>query len=287
MERAKIKVVELRREGLSGAPHGMPSLSGWLFLSAGTLYGGAALISLWVLITRRKQVVAWIPRIVLLGMILHLAAFVARTLGYEAPWSLSSREILFLLAFAGISAYLLAHFRYRLEVMGIIILPLVVALMAVSLLMPEEQGAMARQWQISLRAVHVVPAVLGVAFLFITFTTSLIYLIQERGLKEHRPRRFALALPSLERCDRLSYISLGWGFAFLTFVVVTGALTTKYTQGDLSWMMRERFSLLAWALFAVVIYDRIFGRRWRGKLSAYLSIIGFVAIIMRMVGMGT
>lgn len=265
----------------------MSASSGWLFLAAGALYGAAVLISLWVLLTRRREAVGWIPRVALVGLVLHFAGLVTRSLRGDGLLSLSLREILFLLAFAGISVYLLAHFRYRLEVMGIIILPLVVALMAITVIIPEQYEGMGETWRLSLRAAHVVPAVLGVAFLFVTFTTSLIYLVQERGLKEHRPFRFFFKLPSLERCDRLSYISLGWGFAFLTLVVATGVLTNAYTRGDFSWVMRERFSLLAWVLFAFVIYDRVFAGRWRGRLSAYLSIIGFIAIIMRMVGVGS
>lgn len=265
----------------------MASASGWLFLAAGLLYGGAFVVSLSVLISRRREVVHWIPRTALVGLVFHFAGLVARSASGSGILDLSVREILFLLAFAGISVYLLAHFRYRLEVMGIIILPLVVALMAVTILIPEQHTELEETWRLSLRAIHVIPALLGVAFLFITFTTSLIYLIQERGLKEHRPFRFFMALPSLERCDRLSYISLGWGFAFLTLVVATGVLTNQYTRGDLTWVFRERFSLIAWVLFAIVIYDRVFAGRWRGRLSAYLSIIGFIAIIMRMAGVGS
>src|SRR5262249_6364691 len=141
-------------------------------------------------------------------------------------------------------------------------------------------------WKMSLRAVHVIPAVLGVGFLFLTFGTSIVYLIQEKGLKSHRPARFSIALPSLERCDRLGYISLGWGLAFLTLVVFTGAVTTRYTRGGFSWIAREKWALLAWVIFAVVIYDRVFAGRWRGRFSAYLSIIGFIAIILRMIGIG-
>ena len=256
----------------------MPDLSGWLFIAAGTLYGVAVLVSLWVLVSKRREAVAWIPRAAIVGLVLHFSGLMARTFGREGVLGLTLREILFLVAFAGISVYLLAHFRYRLEVMGIIILPLVVALMSISVFVPDVPTQLSGRWQISLRVLHIVPAVLAVAFLFVTFATSLIYLVQEHGLKEHKPLRFSLSLPSLERC---------WGFAFLTLVVATGVITNHYTHRDFSWIPRETLSLLAWGLFAIVIYDRVFAGRWRGRLSAYLSIIGFVAIIMRMMGVGS
>ncbi len=263
----------------------MPHSSGWFFIGAAVLYAAGVAVSVWVLCLRRRDSAPWIPRVAAAGLVLHFAGLVARLMEAGGGLGLTLREILFLLAFAGISVYLLAHFRYRLEVMGIIILPLIVALMAVTLFIPEEESRITEGWKLSLRAVHVVPAVVGVAFLFLTFATSVVYLIQEKGLKSHRPFHL-VALPSLERCDRISYVSLGWGFAFLTLVVVTGALTNRYLQGGYSWILREKWSLLAWVLFAFVIYDRVFAGRWRGRLSAYLSIIGFVAIIMRMLGVG-
>lgn len=265
----------------------MLHISGLFYLTAALLYLVATAISAVSLIVRKTGTTGWIPRTVLAGLLLHLSGLVAR--GFEEGGfpAASLREVLFLLAFAGISVYLVANFRYRLEVMGIIILPLVVALMAITMLIPDEPSQVTAGWRMSLRAVHIVPAILGVSFLFLTFATSIVYLIQERGLKSHRPLKLFSALPSLERCDRISYLSLGWGFAFLTIVVVTGALTNRYMNGDLSWVLRERWALLAWALFAIVIYDRVFAGRWRGRLSAYLSIIGFLAIIMRMVGIGS
>lgn len=265
----------------------MPIVSTWIFGGAAIMYAAAMATSLWALARRNSRAVAWIPRITAVGLVFHFAGLVKAALERNGLLDLSLREILFLLAFAAISVYLLAHFKFRLEVMGVIILPLIVALMAVTLLVPDEGSEATQAWQISLRAVHVIPAVLGVAFLFVTFTTSIIYLVQERGLKEHKPFKSIISLPSLERCDRLNYLSLGWGFSFLTLVVITGALTNRYTHGDLSWIFREKYSLMAWLLFAVVIYDRVFAGRWRGRLSSYLSIIGFVAIILRMVGIGT
>ena len=264
----------------------MHHASGWFFLTTGFLYTVAMLLSVWVLASRRREGVAWIPRLAIVGLVLHFIALVALTIEQGGVPDLSVKDILLLLAFAAISVYLLAHFKFRLEVMGIIILPLVVALMTVTAFIPDEPARVTEGWKMSLRAVHVVPAVFGVGFLFLTFGTSIVYLIQEKGLKTHRPPKFFQSLPSLERCDRISYVSLGWGFAFLTLVVFTGALTNRYAHGDFSWVSREKWALLAWVLFAVVIYDRVFAGRWRGRLSAYLSIIGFIAIIMRMIGIG-
>src|SRR3989442_10806386 len=154
------------------------------------------LLSVWVLASGRREAVAWIPRLAIVGLVLHFIALVALAIEEGGVPDLALKDILLLVTFAAISVYLLAHFRFRLEVMGIIILPLVVALMAVTAFIPDEPSHVTAGWKMSLRAVHIVPAVLGVGFLFLTFGTSIVYLIQEKGLKTHRPSKLFQSLPS-------------------------------------------------------------------------------------------
>ena len=80
------------------------------------------------------------------------------------------REIIFLLAWTAISVYLLAHFRLRIEVMGIVILPLVVVLMLATLLIPQAApgvdaaaGRLPDGVEKAIRIIHIIPAVLGVS----------------------------------------------------------------------------------------------------------------------------
>ncbi|HEY3174999.1 MAG TPA: cytochrome c biogenesis protein CcsA [Candidatus Polarisedimenticolia bacterium] len=245
-----------------------------------------------VLLARRREWISVIPGLALAGFIVHFAGIVMRGVergGFPAG---DLREVLFLVAWVATSVYLLAHFRLRIEVMGIVILPLVAALMLVTLLIPQgapggpgAETAIPEGVARAIRVIHIVPAVLGVSLLFLTFAMSLLYLVQERALKSHRPIRFFLRLPSLERCERLGHQSLTWGFSLLTFVVVTGVITAGYAPtGDWRWVLREKWSLLAWLVFAVVMYDRIFSGGWRGRKAAYLSIFGFSVMILRMIG---
>ena len=133
--------------------------------------------------------------------------------------------------------------------------------------------------------IHIIPAILGVSALFLTFAASVIYLVQERAIKSHRPLKFFLKLPSLETCERLGHTSLTWGFALLTFVVVTGFVSIG-TKPDADWQLiwHEKWALVAWMIFAALMYDRIFSGGWRGRKAAYWSILGFGAMILRMIG---
>jgi len=254
------------------------------------LLGVAASVS--VFLSRRKAWAPVIPWLVFAGFLIHFGGLTMRGVEEGAFPARDLREILFLLAWAAISVYLFAHFRFRIEIMGILILPLVVALMLATLLIPRGQGAgsTAAGLESAVRMLHIVPAILGVSALFLTFAASIIYLVQERALKAHRPIKFFLKLPSLERCEMLGHQSLTWGFSLLSFVVLTGVISAGYgshgpnDQAEWHVILREKWSLLAWLIFAVVMYDRIFSGGWRGRKAAYLSILGFGVMILRMIG---
>ena len=270
----------------------MSQWSNILFGAALAFYSLGVLASVSVFISRRKNLLPAIPGLTLAGFVIHFAGIVMRGVEQGGFPATNLREIIFLLAWTAISVYLLAHFRLRIEVVGIVILPLVVVLMLATLLIPQAApgvdaaaGRLPDGVEKAIRIIHIIPAVLGVSALFLTFATSLIYLIQERALKAHRPAKFLLKLPSLEGCEKLGHQSLTWGFSLLTFVVITGVVTAGYApHSDWRLIFREKWSLLAWLIFAVVMYDRIFSGGWRGRKAAYLSILGFGVMILRMIG---
>ncbi len=262
----------------------MSQWSGILLGAALALYGLGVLVSLTAVLTRRRDWVFLIPWLTMAGFVIHFGALVTRGLEEGRVPLTDLREILFLLAWVAISAYLLVHFRLRIEMLGLVILPLVVALMLVTPLIPRAQGATESATP-GARLIHIIPAVLGVSALFVTFAASLLYLVQERALKAHRPIKFVLRLPSLERCEKLAHVSLTWGFALLTFVVFTG-LVSVGSRPEAEWdlVLDEKWALVAWLIFAAVVYDRIFSGGWRGRKAAYLCILGFGAMILRMIG---
>lgn len=268
-----------------------------LFGAALAFYSLGVVASVSVFLSRRREWVAAIPALTLTGFLIHFAGIAMRGVEEGGFPAKDLREILFLLAWAAISVYLFAHFRFRIEVMGILILPLVVALMLVTLLIPHHPAATLSPGapaeppptglESAVRMLHIVPAILGVSALFLTFASSIIYLVQERALKSHRPIKSFLKLPSLERCEKLGHQSLTWGFSLLSFVVLTGVISAGYSfRGQEDWhlILQEKWSMLAWLIFAVVMYDRIFSGGWRGRKAAYLSILGFGVMILRMIG---
>ena len=225
------------------------------------------------------------PLLAGIGFLAHLGYLVSRGVQVGGLPLGDYRDLLSLLCGAAVLVYLVSFFRTHLEVLGVVILPLVLVLIIVSNLLPTEILPVSRDLEGALLNFHVFIAVLGSAALFLTFAASLLYLVQERGLKEKRPARLGLlVLPSLEKCDRIGRLSLMWGFPLLTLTLITGAIwSANFRHRYWLWESRETFALLAWMILAVIISARLL-RGWRGRKAAYLTIIAFAALILRMLG---
>jgi cytochrome c-type biogenesis protein CcsB len=79
--------------------------------------------------------------------------------------------------------------------------------------------------------------------------------------------------------DEVSYRMIAWGFPFLGVGIVSGAVWANYAWGTYwSWDPKETWSLITWLIYAAYLHAR-FTRGWRGYKAAYISVIGFLAVI--------
>jgi cytochrome c-type biogenesis protein CcsB len=131
--------------------------------------------------------------------------------------------------------------------------------------------------------VHVTLAFLGNAVLALAFAVSVVYLIQDRSLKEHRSGWMIRRLPSLEQLDKLNFRCLAWGFPLLTLGIVTGGVWAAHASGRFwSWEPREVMSLLTWAIYAGLLQFRMTAGL-RGRRAATLTIVGFGLVVVSFV----
>jgi ABC-type uncharacterized transport system permease subunit len=255
-----------------------------LLRTAAVAYCLGFLTTLAPLLSARRGTVRLTPWLAGFGALAHTGAILA--MGYQlgrCPLA-TIPEVLSALAWAAALIYLAAWVRYHLDVLHIIILPLIVVLLFISNIMPPNLIPLAEQVRPTLLRFHLTVIILGVAALFITFSASLVFVLVDRALKAKRPARFFLALPSLERCDRVGQLSLSWAFPLLTLGIMTGAIVKAAETGSLwSWEPKETLSVIAWGILAVVLVARL-GWGWRGRKAAILTIVGFMAVFLRMLG---
>jgi ABC-type uncharacterized transport system permease subunit len=196
-------------------------------------------------------------------------------------------EYLLVLGWVVLTFHLLVWFRQHVEAAGLILPPLA-ALMSLGALLlqarniPPVPEAQQRGWFLF----HTGLATVGTAALCVAFAMSLIYLFQDRALKTKRKLGVLERLPSLEACDRIGFHAVLWGFPLLTLGIVTGLVWNWHLHGVLLGNngAKELFGLLAWAVFALLLYARL-ARGFRGRKSAYMTIAGFAFALMVVLGM--
>jgi ABC-type uncharacterized transport system permease subunit len=253
----------------------MPLL--WLRVAL-ALYAVGLVYALLVLANRAQALTRVVIPAMSIGAIFHLVSLTEASVeaGSVAPVSIHQSESL--LAFLGIAFFLIVYYRYRATSLGIVVFPVVFLLTfaaAVGQQPPQIESPLLRSGWIFL---HIALIFAGYAALFLSLVASLLYLLQERGLKSKSSSLIA-RLPALETIDEIGYRSLLLGFPFMTFGLLVGAVIAQGQFGA-SFFADPKvvLSLLMWAVYMVLLYTR-WSAGWRGRKAAYLSTFAFVAAL--------
>jgi ABC-type uncharacterized transport system permease subunit len=194
-------------------------------------------------------------------------------------------EVLSAVAWASVLVALAVWWRFRAEILSLVVLPLAVIVLSISKVAPGVMLPVPETLRLPIGRFHIGSVVLGVAALTVSFGASLMYVIVDRALKSKRPAGYFRALPSLEKCDRIGLLSLMWAFPLLTLGIVTGAIYNESLTGSpWTWQARENLAILAWFILGIVVVARL-GWGWRGRRAALLTICGFVLVFLRLLGL--
>jgi ABC-type uncharacterized transport system permease subunit len=250
------------------------------WLRAALICYGVGLVYSLALIARRREALARITMPALwLGATLHFVSLVESAVEFRrlAPSSASETESL--LGFLVISFFLAVWVKYKALSPGVFIFPLVFLLTFVAGFGPPssefETPVLGRGWIF----LHVALVFLGYAALALSGVASALYLVQERSLKSKRPGTLAGRMPPLEVIDEIGYRSLLFGFPFMTLGLIAGlAVAQRNFAGAWFFDPKVLLSLLAWALYMVLVYTR-WTAGWRGRKAAMLSTFAFLAVM--------
>jgi ABC-type uncharacterized transport system permease subunit len=174
-------------------------------------------------------------------------------------------------------AFLIVYSRYKTVSLGVFILPICFLLGLVPAFHPGQEAATNPMIHTGWIFLHVALLLAAYAALLISLFASLLYLIQERRLKQKLP---ALSwLPSLEATDQIAQKSLLFGLPCMTAGLLIGSLIAQATVG--ASYFRDPKILLAFAMWLVYIamihIRRIAGLR--GRRAVYLSSFVFFLVL--------
>lgn len=76
--------------------------------------------------------------------------------------------------------------------------------------------------------------------------------------------------------DRIVYTSIGIGYPIYTAgALIFGAVWAQYAWGSYwSWDPKETWALITWLVYTGYLHTRLV-KKWRGNMTALLSIVGF------------
>lgn len=256
-----------------------------VLLKATTLfYLVGALLYLYFVFTLNERSARIGRMLLLVGVIVHGVAFVARyfAAGYTPVTSLF--ESLTFFAFAIVGVFLAFELRYNLRVLGAFVAPLAFAFSIFAAFLPGEVRTLAPALNSYWLPVHVALLFFGNAVFAVAFGAAIMYLLMEKELKRKKLGAIFKRLPSLEVLDDINYRCLTIGFPLLTLGIITGSIWAEYAWGSYwSWDPKEVWSLITWLLYAALLHGRL-TVGWRGRKAAILAIVGFCAILFTFLG---
>lgn len=134
--------------------------------------------------------------------------------------------------------------------------------------------------------IHVVVAVLATAFFNIAAALSAAYLLKTANWVNASKKKsvatvkrvFAL-FPAADNLERLAYRFNIIGFILWSFTLIAGAIWAERAWHRYwGWDTKEVWTFIIWVIYAGYLHANA-TRGWTGKRSAWLSLIGFAAII--------
>lgn len=184
------------------------------------------------------------------------------------------QSVHFLLSATSIIAgavYLVARVRFRIGALGVILAPLGLAfLLSTFFLGRPEPGSGVDP---TFLALHVLTNLVGVALFVLAGAAAILYLLQERRLKQKRPGGMG-QLPPLDALDRAEHRFLVAGFPMLTAGILSGTFWAKQLElGNADEVGRIVFGYATWFVVAGVLVLRATAG-WRGRRAAYGTIAG-------------
>ena len=216
-----------------------------------------------------------------LGWLAQTALLVAQAAGAAGfPWTTWAGS-LNLFVWLVVSTYLFWGCRARYRLLGLAVMPLAVALLALVYLGGGVDVAEEPRYSTAFLVVHVGLVLAGFAGLLLAGALSALFLWQERRLKRHATSIFRLGAPALVTLDRFASRTVLVALPLLTLGILAGAGRLAVDGGRLDALMVV--TILTWAVFASYVLLRV-RAGWRGRRAALLAVAGIVLVLAADVG---
>jgi cytochrome c-type biogenesis protein CcsB len=254
----------------------------WLTLSVYALASGGYV---YAFVFKNERLLSKLWILVLAGLVLHTSAIVAR---YDAqgslPWAGNYENGLmggwFIITF---TLYVILRHK-PLKGIALATVPFTLLLMGYGAMQNPTLSPKVASLKTFWLYIHVYFAWLAFGSFTLAMATGIVYLLKERNEKRSGSTGFYDKFPALARLDELIFRYIVFGFITCAIMIAAGAIWAKNLWGSYwSWDPVETWSLVSWLFYGLIIHLRVtFG--WKGKRTAWLSIIGIIGMIITFFG---
>ncbi len=214
----------------------------------------------------------------------HTVGLILRGLAYHrAPFSDPFESASFL-AWTIVLIFLILEKAFRASALGAVALPVAFFTLFIATFLPSRERITLPVSSVLAIKVHIALSLLGYGSLTLAFCVAILYLLQERRLKQKHLLPFWHRYLPLEYADLLANRLVALGFALLTMGLVTGVYFAR--QGwERAWYLDAKFlsTTFTWLIYAFYLYARDIAG-WRGRKTMFLLVAGFAAVLLGYLG---
>jgi ABC-type uncharacterized transport system permease subunit len=250
----------------------------WIRFAA-ILYAAASVCALpavlWSRVRWRRAAIA----LAIGAWFFHFVSFSEMMAGAHRLIPVGMHEVQSALSLLIATAFLVIVAAYRTVSFGIFALPLAFLLVLPSALGPDQYTFASPLVRGGWIFIHVTALLAADAALLFSLLASLLYLAQERRLKDKQTPGFLTWLPPLDTMDRIAQNTLVLGFACMTVGLSIGSFIAQEKVGAAYFLdPKVLLSFVMWMLYVVMLFVRR-STGLRGRRAVYLSSMVFLLML--------
>lgn len=262
----------------------LENISHTMFIISTAVYAASMIAYISYLFKQKEAFQNYGFLLICLGTAFHFTGICISTVITGTLPAYNLQQTLYIAALALSGTFIVLNQKVNLKILGLFASPLIVIMMSAALMVhhtpPAKASFLKGFWLVS----HIVMIFTGEAALALACGAGILYLIQERAIKDKKRGFFYKRLPSLDHLDNTSYTSVVIGFTMLTGGLITGLVYAKSVWGTFwSWDPKEIWSAVTWLIYAALLHGRLTSG-WRGRKSAIMTILGFTVLLFTLFG---
>jgi len=247
-----------------------------LWCAAG-LYLVSGILFVYSIVFRNEHASKQSMFLALAGLLLHSVALMMRWGISGHPPYTQKYEIYSLSVWTTILFFMILGWRRpKLRIIGIVIMPLSLLVMAISLSGNPAVNSLSPSLLGIWFHIHAISNALTAGASILAVGASIIYILKDK----RQDLEFYAKLPSLDVLDEYAYKFAAFSFIFWSITVVSGAIWANNAWGRYwAWDPIETWSLITWCMFALYLHVRHFFK-WKGRKAALLLCLCFCSSVL-------